>query len=244
MSVEAITWAWKQPVESQSELLVLLALSDSASSDTFECWPSYKFLATKSKCSVATVKRSIKRMVAAGLIKVAARFHEHEQQSNLYTVLVAPPVHPDTPPGVHSEPPVHQCDPTPVHTGDPTSGHQCDPTPVHQCELQNRHLTVKNRNRTVKGSASKRCPSTWQPRQADIDTLLSEFPTITVEDIRRWGRSMTDYEFKSAKKDWDAVFRNWIRTEAERNRRSGKSKTRQQIDAGAIAAQEFIHGRI
>ena len=226
-------WAFVQPVKSQAERLVLLALADSADKNTNQCWPSHKHLADDAMCSVATVKRALKALEGYGYVRKTPRFSDNEQRSNLYELLIAPPV--------HCEPPVHNSDPTPVHNSDPTPVHNSELPPRSPDELQNRQLTVSEPSINRQGRATKRCPSDWQPRQQDIDTLLAEFPHLTLDDIRRSGRVMVDYEFKTARKDWNAVFRNWIRRDAER-KRPRQTFEQQKVGNTKSAMQEFLDG--
>lgn len=107
MSVQAISWAWSAPVKKHTDLLVLLALADSANGEDFTCWPSHKFLADKARCSVMTVRRAIERLVDSGLLEIEPRFKGREQTSNLYTLPVGT--------GVHFDTPVHPSEQTPVH---------------------------------------------------------------------------------------------------------------------------------
>jgi hypothetical protein len=51
---------------------------------------------------------------------------------------------------------------------------------------------------------------------------------------------MVDYEFRSARKDWDAVFRNWIRKEAERSKPRNFDKGQQQVDSIKNAIRGFV----
>jgi len=194
VSVEAITWAWKQPVKSQAERLVLLALSDSANGDTFECWPSHKFIAQKAMCSVATVKRAVKSLQQYGFLTIQPRFYENERQSNLYTVLVSngqPDTASDTPP-VHSDPPVHNGDPTPVHNSD----------------LQNRHITVHKWIKAWGKSPTGVDPQAWaewvdykrgSPRKGTV--------TKTGNFLRKYGRDdQRQIVDQSIQNGWKGLF--------------------------------------
>lgn len=60
MSVEATTWAWRQPDLTPSERLVLVALADHASNDG-ACWPGLRGLAEK----VDLTRRTVRRIVAS-----------------------------------------------------------------------------------------------------------------------------------------------------------------------------------
>lgn len=72
MSIEALNWAWEQPVAKAATKLVLLSLADHANSDG-ECWPSMKRIAERSDISPRHVSRAIEELVELGLIEKANR---------------------------------------------------------------------------------------------------------------------------------------------------------------------------
>ncbi|MFY8143063.1 MAG: DUF1376 domain-containing protein [Caulobacter sp.] len=64
----------------------------------------------------------------------------------------------------------------------------------------------------------KRCPPDWMPSQATNDKLREE-------GIGEYNRPSAlarfkDHEFPKARSDWDATYRNWIRKDAESDRRN------------------------
>ena len=68
MSLEAIVWAWKQPIKDQGELLVLLALADYADEDG-KCWPSHQTLMKKARInSNNTLSKKLKSLREMQLI--------------------------------------------------------------------------------------------------------------------------------------------------------------------------------
>ncbi|HEY7823361.1 MAG TPA: helix-turn-helix domain-containing protein, partial [Acidimicrobiia bacterium] len=72
MSLEAMNWAWEQPVAKSTNKLVLLALADHANADG-ECWPSMKRIAERSDISPRQVSRAINELVELGLVEKASR---------------------------------------------------------------------------------------------------------------------------------------------------------------------------
>ena len=72
MSIEALNWAWDQPVAKAANKLVLLALADHANSDG-ECWPSMKRIAERSDISPRHVSRAINELIDLGLVEKANR---------------------------------------------------------------------------------------------------------------------------------------------------------------------------
>ena len=86
-----------------------------------------------------------------------------------------------------------------------------------------------------------RLPDNWQPDRHVIDAMREEAPHI---DLRREHRRFTDH-WKAAtgrtatKRDWNAAWRNWIRTAADRapatNSHQPPSKLRQAAERAARA---------
>jgi DNA-binding transcriptional ArsR family regulator len=72
MSIEALNWAWEQPVAKAANKLVLLALADHANGDG-ECWPSMKRIADRSDISARHVSRAITELIDLGLVEKANR---------------------------------------------------------------------------------------------------------------------------------------------------------------------------
>lgn len=80
-----------------------------------------------------------------------------------------------------------------------------------------------------RASASKRCPEEWQPGDNLISWAASSAPLV---NIGRATERFKDHTFKTARSDWDAAWRNWIRRDQESaEQRTSASATRQ----GAVA---------
>lgn len=91
MSVEAITWAFKQSPSSAADKFVLVALANFAG-ETHQCFPSRKKLADMAMVSVDTVDRSIARLCGGGFIIKDDRLHtKGGRASNCYTLQVDAP---------------------------------------------------------------------------------------------------------------------------------------------------------
>lgn len=85
-----MNWAWEQPLPPVPKL-VLMALADNADDHGY-CWPKMKTIAAKCSTSERTVQRTIKTLLAAGLLKKDARFDSSGRQvSNGYTLALTYP---------------------------------------------------------------------------------------------------------------------------------------------------------
>ncbi|MBO9859312.1 helix-turn-helix domain-containing protein [Xanthomonas sp. A1809] len=69
MSVEAITWALKQPLDKSSAKFVLVVLANCAGGDNWEAYPSVAYLAEATGQDRKTVLTNMGRLVSAGLIR-------------------------------------------------------------------------------------------------------------------------------------------------------------------------------
>lgn len=78
-----------------------------------------------------------------------------------------------------------------------------------------------NSNKETEGAkaprATKRCPPEFQP---DRDYALREIPGL---DVDREIQKFRDWEFKTARKDWPAVWRTWIGNARDRGQYAKKS---------------------
>lgn len=85
---------------------------------------------------------------------------------------------------------------------------------------RNTHTRTRAREGTPKSRASKRCPAEWAPKDDHRRLALS----LGV-DLTSSMEVMRDYTFATARSDWDATARNWIRKAAEMNGAAGGVQT-------------------
>ena len=83
MSVHVSSWVWKHAPAKGNHLLVMLALADVAS-DEGVAWPSQAYLATKTRLSLPTVKRTIKALRESGVVVSDASLG----RSNVYRIVM------------------------------------------------------------------------------------------------------------------------------------------------------------
>ena len=80
-------WVLMLPISATS-LRVYCVIRRHADARTGECFPTRKTIATKARCSVASVDRSVKELVVNGAIKSERRKNKAgDPTSNLYTIL-------------------------------------------------------------------------------------------------------------------------------------------------------------
>lgn len=80
-----MNWAWEQPLPPVPKL-VLMALADNADDHGY-CWPKMKTIAAKCSTSERTVQRTIKTLLAAGLLNE----YSHENRQAFASAAAIPP---------------------------------------------------------------------------------------------------------------------------------------------------------
>jgi hypothetical protein len=88
MSVRAIAWAFEQRVGSPVAKLVLVKLADRAN-DEGQCWPGMKYLEKHTELSHGAIKANIKKLEAAGFLRVIQRMEGNVHKSNYYELNMA-----------------------------------------------------------------------------------------------------------------------------------------------------------
>jgi uncharacterized protein YdaU (DUF1376 family) len=95
---------------------------------------------------------------------------------------------------------------------------------------------------------SRRVPGEWMARPSELS--LADAEGFTPGEIEREIAKFRDHEFRDPKTDWDAAFRRWIRTAAERrpsherpNQPSAKFLARQANLERAFARSEDVADR-
>jgi len=73
MSIRLMSQVWEDSrIDSQSELLVLLALADHARDDGL-CWPSMRSIAVKARIEERSAQRIVRRLIEKGLIELVSQ---------------------------------------------------------------------------------------------------------------------------------------------------------------------------
>ena len=90
MSLEALTYVWKNSKQKGSTLLILLALADSANGDTHSCYPGQPFLAKKGRMSTVYARKIIKKLEASKEISVVENggIQTRGGWTNRYTIII------------------------------------------------------------------------------------------------------------------------------------------------------------
>lgn len=116
------------------------------------------------------------------------------------------------------------------------SGSPCPPEPEPDTTV----TSVPVVRAPARPAATKRCPVDWIPSAADL--AVGDAEGLTPGEIDRALAKMRDHEFKTSRRDWSAVCRNWLRAEAERkskNDRSDRYAAKQSNYDAALAGSEW-----
>lgn len=198
MSIALMTEVWRLDMPT-TEKMVLLALADAANDDgvtwmALESREGVKLdLIKKTSLSRRAVQGALSRLCAAGYLTRSDR----PGKGVIWTVK-----------GCTS------CTPQQVHrAADAPGGAARAPKPStnHQPTSEAKASSVAVRE--PKAKASKRCPADWSPSPADL--AVADGEGFTPGEIERELASIRDCEFRNARSDWSAAFRNWIRREAK-----------------------------
>ncbi|MET9964806.1 helix-turn-helix domain-containing protein [Streptomyces sp. NPDC006356] len=117
MSIEALSWGFKQDIRVPGAKLVLLALCDFAD-ESWSCFPGQETLAAKTSQSERTVRRHLDWLEDEGFIVSKPRFSHGRRTSNRYTIHTPRPSTPPPPPATD----LAATDGEPEAHGDDTDG--------------------------------------------------------------------------------------------------------------------------
>ena len=196
MSIALMTEVWRLDVPT-TDKMVLLALAD-WSNEEGACWPSMAQLAKKSGLTDRAIRAAVGRLVTMGHLTR----HEVAGKGVHYTV------HPGTSFRPARGSPRNVVPNTPERPSANTSG---TTKPTSEAKASSVARTTP-----VKPKASKRCPEGWMPSSDDLD--VGESKGLSHGDIAEELAKFRDHTFGTARSDWSATFRNWLREAARRTK--------------------------
>lgn len=200
MSIEAVSWAFKQDIHPAAKKFVLVALADNADHHGIS-FPSYTHLEQKTSLSRRAVIAHIQALVEEGFISKAPRLRGNASQtSNAYLIPIPDAALGEHPlislfeeGGANSAPPLVQ----PLH---PPSANSAPPITINKTIKEKKALTRSDFLREIDGA--------WQGGE------FSAFDYLTETEIKQSAEAVWDHW--SAKGEWPggnpvAILRNWIR---------------------------------
>jgi hypothetical protein len=243
MSVEALSWAWKQHLGGDAVAKhVLICLADWANDhgDGFQvCWHCQASIAARVEVSRETVRRALKRLEERGIIRRRQRFKaDGSRASDVITLelhwrapdstVLSGPAAPSprrTPPQSEGTSPRSEGT-VPSDIGSNPNKPKRNLTSSLRSDVRPRTDAPSSRQEarqnTPRAKAS-RLPDDWQLPADWADWVLGEFEVSRTE-IADTAASFRDYwcgkpGAQALKLDWPATWRNWCRREFRRKRR-------------------------
>ena len=206
MSIEAMTWAFKQPLSSH-EKVILLAIADHANDDG-ECWPSIAKVAQKACVSERTAQRYIIKLTDEGYLSTVSRSADNGgRMANKYVLHMATNVGGEgdslTPPGDTS-----------VTTPGDTVVTPNEPSVITIKKNNNRACRVPDDFRP--NATSYRVGAEVGLSRAQVDAQVDPF-------LDYW-RAVPGA--KGLSPDWNARFRTWLRNHVKFNAGRNANGTR------------------
>ncbi|MDU0295050.1 helix-turn-helix domain-containing protein [Saccharothrix longispora] len=95
MSIRVMTWVWEHAEAAGTDLLLMLAIADSADDQGRNAWPSIMDLSRKTRLDERTVQRRLRRLHDQGRIAIEAG---GGRRRNRYAIAMFPPPNPSTSP--------------------------------------------------------------------------------------------------------------------------------------------------
>lgn len=217
----------------QSVMTVLARMANQERS----CFPSLASLAQRSGLDRRTVMRALHTLEEHRLISVHhTRTPEGDAGANIYTLL--------SPEGVGAESPHlgaqdhHGRGSMPLGVGaeSPPNKIYIEQEPMNKTKPP-LYIVPPKKGSGKKTPGSHRCPANYEPSSHVRAWAGEKFSWLDFEECLE---AMRDWEFKTARSDWDACLRQWIRTQAERSPRAPQKprKTAQEIMAALEAEDE------
>lgn len=201
MSIALMTEVWRLDIPT-TDKMVLLALAD-WSNEEGACWPSMAQLAKKSGLTDRAIRAAVGRLVSMGHLTR----HEVAGKGVHYTV------HPGTTFRPARGSPRNEVPNTPERPSANTSG---TTKPTSEAKASSVVRVTPAKPKRTKSVPSKRCPDSWMPSPGDLE--VGEGKGLSPGEISEELAKFRDHTFGTARSDWSATFRNWLREAARRTK--------------------------
>jgi hypothetical protein len=229
MSIEIMTWAFKQPVKPSSLKFVLVVLANCANTESGLAYPSIAYLSSATGQDRKTVLSNMSKLRELGVVEDTGKRVGSTRQVVVYKVLCTPilfnAVLDSTENGTLAK---KEPETVPKSTDNST----VFPNKEAQKRDTEPSLTISNELSSKRGS---RLPADWLPSCALRDWLDEMgFDSFWVKEFEVFKDYWKAVPGKAGVKlDWDATFRNWMR-KAAKGFSNGKNPTGSSAGRSAI----------
>ena len=199
-----MTWAFEQDVDPNAKL-VLLAIANRSNHETGLCFPGQQLLGRECSMSERTIRRHLKTLEAAGLVRRRPRMlgEGRGRTSDEYRL------------AFYDQPDKLSGKSGPTGQIVPTNRTNQDDQPDNGVRV-----TVREPEGNPKSLRRRAIPDGWRPSPAVADDLTRRYPTL---DIIQEAEKFADWHGSKGNRfvDHDKAFRNWCRKAAEYRKTSG-----------------------
>lgn len=257
MSVEAITWALKQPISSSPAKFVLVVIANCADGRSFTAYPSIAYLTEATGQDRKTVIANLKRLCEMGYLKDTGHRVGHTKQIIVYQLSEPPKnstengtvqedINSTENGSLRGKETVPKTEPLGAETVPFFPGNSTV-FPWKQSQKRDTEPSgIRQGNKTQKSLArASRLPDSGErpfPLPLEWRSFARlENPAWTDAEIQRMADNFADYWLavsgnKSTKRDWLATWRTWVRKETDRGTHQRHPQPR--LDNSAVARVE------
>ena len=211
-----MTWAFEQDVDPNAKL-VLLAIANRSNHETGLCFPGQQLLGRECSMSERTIRRHLKTLEAAGLVRRRPRMlgEGRGRTSDEYRL------------AFYDQPDKLSGKSGPTGQIVPTNRTNQDDQPDNGVRV-----TVREPEENPKSLRKRAIPDGWRPSPAVADDLTRRYPTL---NISQEAEKFADWHGSKGNRfvDHDKAFRNWCRKAAEYRKTSGPKDN--GIGTGGVA---------
>ena len=179
---------------SPSDKLILILLANNANDETGDCFPSQSYLAKRSGLSLGHVNRVIKRLKSDGFVEIIPQYRDDGgRRSNRYRLYMD------------------------VIGGGVTTDHTpCDQVTQEPMTTDHSRTVISNRHKNLESARGYRLEEDWVLPDAWREWGKKTRPDLHLETVAACFKDhwISVSGVRAVKRDWFAVWRNWVRREA------------------------------
>ena len=179
---------------SPSDKLILILLANNANDETGDCWPSQSYLAKRSGLSLGHVNRVIKRLKSEGFVEIIPQYRDdggrRSNRNSLYMAVIG---------------------------GGVTTDHTpCDQVTQEPMTTDHSRTVISNRHKNLERARGTRLEEDWVLPEAWKGWAKSERPDLHIDTVAACFKDhwISVSGTRALKRQWFAVWRNWVRREA------------------------------